>query len=69
MNFSDIAKSAAEIPLSCGTYESPDPDFVRIAKQVARGEKTVDEAWQDWLDHCEKTGKEPVNHKRKDTTS
>jgi len=46
ISFSEAAKTATNSP---SNYEPPDEDWVRIAKQVGRGEKTVDEAHAEWL--------------------
>lgn len=42
-----------------------DPWFAEHCQwPVARGEKTVDQAWNEWLEHCKETGKQPVQGPR-----
>jgi len=40
--------------------EPMDEFFASIWRDVASGRKVLEEGWQEWLDHCKATGKEPV---------
>lgn len=57
LTFSDVAKHGTAIP-----YKSTDEWFTKNCMgPVARGEITIEEAWSKWLEHCQGTGKKPVD--------